>query len=77
MSNQAVLYSKPKCQQCTATARKLNSLGIKYVTVDLSESPDALAEIKALGYLQAPVLYINEKTHWSGYRPDLIEEHLT
>lgn len=76
MTNTPVLYSKPRCQQCTATARKLDGLNIEYKVVDLSEVPEAVAEIKELGYLQAPVLYVDETVHWSGYRPDKIEEHL-
>jgi len=67
------VLSKPACPQCTATKRKLDSLGIEYSVTDLSEDPDALAHAKSLGYLGAPVVLAGED-HWSGYRPDKLDE---
>ena len=32
-----------------------------------------LEQVKALGYLQAPVV-ITDEDHWSGFRPDKIDE---
>lgn len=66
------VYSKPACVQCTATYRRLDAKGISYKILDVSQDEEALAEIKELGYLQAPVV-ITEKEHWSGFRPDLID----
>ena len=37
------------------------------------EDPAALEQVKALGYLQAPVV-ITDEDHWSGFRPDKIDE---
>ena len=59
------VYTKPACVQCTATYRALDSKGIDYNVLDLSQDPAALEQVKALGYLQAP---------WSGFRPDKIDE---
>lgn len=71
--------------QCTATKRFLDSRGLEYTTVDVSEDADALAFIKALGYLAAPVVYTHRTTqhesgvidgvvqHWSGNQPDRIK----
>ena len=67
------VYSKPACVQCNATHRALQNKGIAYETVDLSQEPDALERIRALGHLQAPVV-ITDEDHWSGFRPDKIEE---
>lgn len=75
LTDTVTLYSKPRCKQCEATVRRFDKDGVKYNYVDLSEQPEALAHIKELGYLQAPVVYIDESTHWSGYRPDLISKH--
>ncbi len=63
------VYSKKPCPQCDATKRVLDSMGVKYreVRVDLDES--ALATVKSLGYQQAPVVYVDEKNHWSGLDP--------
>jgi glutaredoxin-like protein NrdH len=69
-----VVYVKPACVQCTATFRALDAKGIEYDVFDLSEDPDALEQVKSLGYLQAPVVFTDED-HWSGFRPDKIDEY--
>lgn len=63
------LYVKPGCPQCTATARTLDSTGLEYRSVDLSSDPQALDLVKAMGYMQAPVV-VTDADHWSGFRPD-------
>ncbi|MDH6235721.1 glutaredoxin-like protein NrdH [Cryobacterium sp. CG_9.6] len=65
------VYTKPSCVQCTATYRALDSKGIEYEVLDLSVDENALEAVKALGYLQAPVV-ITDEEHWSGFRPDKI-----
>lgn len=65
------VYTKPSCVQCTATYRALDSKGIEYNILDLSEDETALETVKELGYLQAPVV-VTEDEHWSGFRPDKI-----
>lgn len=67
------VYTKPSCVQCNATYRALDSKGIEYNILDLSEDAAALERVKALGYLQAPVVVADDE-HWSGFRPDKIEE---
>ena len=67
------VYSKPSCVQCTATYRSLDSNGIPYVIRDMSEDAEALALVKELGYLQAPVVVAGDE-HWSGFRPDKISQ---
>ncbi|MGP9694363.1 glutaredoxin-like protein NrdH [Brachybacterium sp. AOP25-B2-12] len=66
------VYSKPLCVQCDATKRALNKAGIAYSVVDITEDAEALATIKGMGYLQAPVVITGED-HWSGFRPDKIK----
>ena len=66
-------YTKPSCVQCNATYRALDSKGIEYEVLDLSVDENALAQVKELGYLQAPVV-ITDEGHWSGFRPDKIDE---
>ncbi len=65
------VYTKPSCVQCTATYRALDSKGIEYNVLDLSEDETALETVKELGYLQAPVV-VTDDEHWSGFRPDKI-----
>ena len=67
------VYTKPSCVQCTATYRALDHKGIEYEILDLSVDENALEAVKALGYLQAPVV-ITDEDHWSGFRPDKINE---
>ena len=67
------VYTKPSCVQCNATYRALDSKGIEYEILDLSEDPAALEHVKSLGYLQAPVV-VTDEDHWSGFRPDKIDE---
>ncbi|MFV0252523.1 MAG: glutaredoxin-like protein NrdH [Beutenbergiaceae bacterium] len=66
------VFSKPACVQCDATYRALNKHGLDYTIVDISTDEDALAEVKALGYQQAPVVFAGGD-HWSGFRPDRIK----
>lgn len=65
------VYTKPACVQCNATYRALDKKGIAYQSVDLSQDPDALERVRALGYMQAPVV-VTDEDHWSGFRPDKI-----
>lgn len=67
------VYTKPGCVQCDATERALGKKGIAHRTVDITTNPEALEHIKALGYMQAPVV-VTDRDHWSGFRPDKIEE---
>lgn len=67
------VYTKPLCVQCDATKRALNKAGIAYNLVDITEDPDALAAVKARGYVQAPVVIADEDS-WSGFRPDKIKQ---
>lgn len=67
------VYTKPACVQCNATYRALDKKGITYQSVDISQDPEALERVRAMGYMQAPVV-ITDADHWSGFRPDKIEE---
>ena len=66
------VFSKPNCVQCDATYRALKKNGLAYTVVDITEDAEALENVKALGYVQAPVVFANGE-HWSGFRPDRIK----
>ncbi|GAB3619501.1 glutaredoxin-like protein NrdH [Glutamicibacter sp. PS] len=66
------VYTKPSCVQCNATYRALDSRGIEYKKVDISQDADALEYVRGLGYAQAPVV-VTDSNHWSGFRPDMID----
>lgn len=63
------VYTKPDCQPCNATKKKLEQLGAEYTLIDVTEDPDAAAAVRELGYLQTPVVVVGD-IHWSGYSPD-------
>ena len=67
------VFSKPACVQCDATKKALDKLHIPYTAVDMTEDFEALERARSLGYLQAPVVFIDDDNHWSGYRPDQIK----
>lgn len=67
------VYSKPACVQCTATYRRLDSQGIEYSVVDITEDAEAYDYAKSLGYLGAPVVVAGDK-HWAGFQPTKIDE---
>lgn len=71
--DKVTVYSKPACVQCDATYRALDKkgIGIEYTVVDISADVDALERVRALGYLQAPVVVAGEQS-WAGFRPDQI-----
>lgn len=75
-----VLYSKPGCQPCRMTKRKLDAAGMYYTEVDVSTDETALAYVKSLGYEGVPVLYVSTiegDIHWQGLNIAMIEKHIT
>jgi glutaredoxin-like protein NrdH len=67
------VYTKPSCQQCTATYRSLDKNGIVYTSVDISQDDSAVERLKALGHMGAPVVD-SPIGDWAGFRPDKISE---
>lgn len=67
------VYSKDACVQCDATIRSLNKNGIDYVVVDVASDTEALEKLRAMGYMQAPVVHVSDDEHWGGFRPDRIK----
>ncbi|MDH6282826.1 glutaredoxin domain-containing protein [Prescottella agglutinans] len=69
---QVTVYSQPSCMPCHATKKRLTLKGIPHTVVDVSDNPDALNRVKALGYQSTPVVEAGD-THWGGYSPDKID----
>lgn len=69
--SRVTVFAKDSCVQCVATCRALDSKGISFDVVYVSEDPAALETVKLLGYSQAPVV-VTDTDHWSGFRPDKI-----
>lgn len=72
------VYSQPGCQPCRATHKRLQALGVDHSYIDVTQEPEALDTIKALGYATTPVVQVtcpvpNAKpvtVSWSGMRYD-------
>ena len=67
------VYTKPHCQQCNFTKNFINDNDIEAEFIDVTQDERALAVMKALGYNSLPVVYVDENTHWFGFRPDELE----
>ncbi|MEY1677810.1 glutaredoxin-like protein NrdH [Gordonia sp. ABKF26] len=67
------VYTKPACVQCNATYKALDKQGLDYQIVDITQDDAARDHIMALGYLQAPVVIVDDTEHWSGFRPDRVK----
>ena len=68
----ALLFTlKNNCVQCNATKNALDRQGIDYHLINLDTQPEAIDNLKALGYRQVPVVMTRDD-HWSGFRPDKI-----
>ena len=65
------VYSKPQCQQCTATKSYLKSRGLPFEELEILD-PDNLALVQSLGHQAAPVV-IDGEHNWSQFRPDLLD----
>lgn len=61
------VYSTPNCPQCRMTKKILSEAAIPFIDVDLSQDAEAMAMVKELGYVAAPVV-ITDTAHWSGFR---------
>ncbi|GAA4684076.1 glutaredoxin-like protein NrdH [Gordonia humi] len=68
------VYTKPACVQCNATYKALDKAEIDYTVIDITADENARDYVMSLGYLQAPVVVVDEDTHWSGFRPERIRQ---
>ena len=65
------IYTKNNCVQCNATKNALDRQGIASQLINLDSQPEAIDNLKSLGYRQVPVVMADDD-HWSGFRPDKI-----
>lgn len=72
-----IVYTKPGCMQCRATMNLLDSRGIKYELVDISDKPLVIERFMREGHKNIPVVAAYkdyESIVWNGFRPDLIKK---
>jgi glutaredoxin-like protein NrdH len=72
------VYTTPRCVQCKPTKATLTRAGVDFLEVDLTlpENAEKAAEIKAKGYLQAPVLITDDGEEWGGFNPYLLAAYI-
>jgi glutaredoxin-like protein NrdH len=51
----------------------MDSLGVSYESIDVTENLDAYEKIVSLGYQSVPVV-MSSRGDWAGFRPDKISE---
>ena len=70
------VYSKPNCIQCEMTKMWLTQNKIQFESVDVSEHPEKLEEIKLNGFQQLPVVTLDKylENAWYGFNVDRLEE---
>jgi len=70
-----IVYTSPRCMPCKMTKNQLTKLAVPYVAIDVSQDPDSVRTLRALGYRTTPVVQVdlpNGSDYWDGYRPDRI-----
>ena len=67
------VYEKDGCIQCVMTKKEMDKLGIKYNAINLSNDEDEKKKVKDMGYMAAPVVFVDEDDHWFGFNPDKIK----
>lgn len=60
------VYTKENCQPCRMTIKKLEQLGLPYVTLPAEQNLEYIAK---LGHTSAPVVTVGADS-WSGFQPD-------
>lgn len=66
------IYGKPDCTRCTALVRRCRRKGVRYRYRDVTQDPEARAEVEALGYTSLPVGVIGDD-HFCGVNYDKID----
>ncbi|AER47628.1 NrdH [Mycobacterium phage DS6A] len=70
-----VYTTGPGCQQCVATKRHLDKLGVPYTEVDLRGEPEIAEALRAAGYTTAPIVDVpGQPRPITGYRPDELDK---
>lgn len=71
-----IMYSNDGCQPCKATERLLKKIGMEpdvdYTVIKVKGNEAAGEAVKALGYMQTPVV-VTPEGHWGGFNPDRIK----
>ncbi|RPA62432.1 glutaredoxin-like protein NrdH [Aerococcus agrisoli] len=64
------VYTKPNCMQCNFTKKYLTEKEIEFQTIDVTESAEALAKVKDMGFQAVPVIVAEDQEAFYGFQPD-------
>lgn len=64
------VYTKPNCMQCNFTKKYLTEKEIEFQTIDVTESSEALAKVKDMGFQAVPVIVSDKEDAFYGFQPD-------
>lgn len=62
------VYSKPNCQFCDMAKKLLESKGVEYKSVDISEDPEARQMLMDAGFRSVPQIYNGTQHLPGGYQ---------
>lgn len=54
-----IIYSKPVCPNCDMLKRQLHKKGLTPINIDITETPEAYEELKALNLLSTPIVLVH------------------
>lgn len=74
MAKQITVFSKDNCMQCNFTKNFLSDKGIKFKVRDCDNEPEALEEVKALGFSTLPVVVAEGLEPFFGFRPEVLSQ---
>lgn len=66
------LYSKNNCMQCKMTKRYLTEHNISFEEHNVNEQPQYIDYLKNRGFMALPVIDVDGKQAFSGFRPDAL-----
>ena len=68
------VYGKNNCQQCKITCAYLEKHKVEFTSINVEEDPNAMLVASEFGYRELPIVVIDKETHWSGFKPDKMDE---
>ncbi|MBS9336460.1 glutaredoxin-like protein NrdH [Fructobacillus papyrifericola] len=72
--SQVTVFTKNNCVQCKMTKKYLDQLGVGFEEINIEEQPEYLAQIKAEGFKQTPVVKIEGQEAFSGFQPAVLKQ---
>lgn len=67
------VWSKTPCVQCGAVKRALTKGGVEFEEKQLEDHPEQLEAFKAIGLMQAPVVFADGHEPFAGFNPDAVQ----